>query len=212
MDLRVLLKALVRFWWLIIGVASASLIAAWLFLPDAPYEATVKASVIIAEDTDEPGNSERPAIMVLDDLLPLVESPAFAELVHRTLVASRGENLGVGDIQDALSGSRYSRILSVTVSHSSPERVKAISDAVNITLPVTVTTYLVAPGEAKPAIRIIDPGGIPKLQMLRRWIMIAVVVLFSVFSTVSIIWFREGRRISRMPLPFAQSDASSPSG
>ncbi|MDQ3541915.1 MAG: hypothetical protein M3440_14645 [Chloroflexota bacterium] len=197
MDLWSLLKALGQSWWLIAGVAVLSAAGAWFFLPDAPYQVTVEASVVLAGDTENPGRAEQPELMVLDDLLPLVESPVFAELVHRSLTALPGENISEGDVQDALSGSRYSRIQSITVSDSSPERAEAIGEAVTIALPEAVATYLVAPGDTEPVVRIIDPGAVAELQSLRRWLSIGVVVLFAVFAVVSAIWFREAVRVSR---------------
>lgn len=189
-----MLRALGRAWWLLAGVAALAAALAWLFLPAAPYQVTVKASVIIPGDTENPGRAERPELMVLDDLLPLVESPAFAAIVHRSLVPSAGEDVSVEDVQEALSGARYSRILSVTVSGSSPEYVAEIGAAVNTAIPEAVTTYLVAPGDARPAIRIIDPGAGVELQSLRRWLAIGAVVLFATFAVVSAIWLREAMR------------------
>lgn len=207
MDLWSLARALARSWWLIAGVAFLSVAVAWLFLPDAPYQVTVKASVIVAGDTEQPGQAERPELMVLDDLLPLVESPVFAELVHRSLPSAAQEHISVEDVREALSGSRYSRIMSVIVSDSSPDRVKAIGDAVNVALPAAVGAYLVAPDDTEPTTRIIDPGGAPEQQSLRRWISIGVVTLFAVFGVVSLIWLREALRTARGTLPGAQDQA-----
>jgi capsular polysaccharide biosynthesis protein len=207
MDLWSLVRALARSWWLIAGVALVSTVAARLLLPDAPYQVTIKASVIVAGDTEMPGQAERPELMVLDDLLPLVESPVFAELVHDSLPSPAAEDISTEDVHDALSGSRYSRILSVTVSGSSPERVEAIGDAVNGALPAAVGTYLVAPGDTEPTVRIIDPGGAPEQQFLRRWISIGVVVLFAVFAAVSLIWLREALRVPSQTLPGAHAEA-----
>lgn len=199
MDLWSLLKALGRSWWLVAGVAGLSAVMGWLLLPAAPYQVRVEASVLIPGDTENPGRAERPELMVLDDLLPLVESPAFAELVHRSLTSPAGDDISVEDVQDALSGSRYSRILSVTVSGSSPARVQAIGDAVNRAIPEAVMTYLVAPGDARPAIKIIDPGGQAERQMFRRWLAIGAVVLFATFAVVSAVWLREAVRADRDP-------------
>lgn len=197
MDLWSLLRALGRSWWLITGVAVLSAAGAWFFLPNAPYQVTVQASVVLAGDTENPGRAERPELMVLDDLLPLVESPVFAELVLRSLTLPAGEEMSVGEVQESLSGSRYSRILSVTVSGSSADRVEAIGAAVTLAIPEAVTTYLIAPGDTQPAVRIIDPGSVAERQSFRRWLSIAVIVLFVVFAVVSAIWLQESIRGSR---------------
>lgn len=194
MDLWSLLKALGRSWWLIAVVTALSALGSWVFLPDSPYQVTVQASVILAGDTENPGRAERPEVMVLDDLLPLVESPAFAELVHQSLTPAPGETISVDEVRRALSGSRYSRILSVRVSGSSPSRVEVIGASVTIALPEAVAMYLVAPGDTAPVVRVIDPGPEAEPQSLRRWLSIGVVVLFAVFAVVSGIWLREGLR------------------
>lgn len=197
MDLWSLLKALGRSWWLIAVVAALSAMGAWFLLPAAPYEVTVEASVILAGDTENPGRAERPEVMVLDDLLPLVESPAFAELVHQSLTPAPGETISVDEVRGALSGSRYSRILSVRVSGSSPGRVEVIGASVTIALPEAVATYLVAPGDTAPVVRVIDSGSEAEPQSFRRWLSISVVVLFAVFAVGSAIWLREGLNASR---------------
>lgn len=212
MDLWSLLKVLGRAWWLITGAALLSAAGAWFFLPEAPFQVTVQASVILAGDLERPGRAEQPELMVLDDLLPLVESPAFAELVHRSLTLPAGEEMAVRDVQETLAGSRYSRILSVTVSGSSAERVEAIAAAVTLAIPEAVTTYLIAPGDTQPAIRIIDPGSVAGRQSFRRWLSIAVIVLFVVFAVVSAIWLRESLRSSRTrgTAPHSVTEASLP--
>ncbi len=148
--------------------------------------------------------------MVLDDLLPLVESPAFAELVHGALASPEGDAISVDEIEEALSGSRYSRILSVTVAGSSPERVSVISAAVKDALPTAVSTYLVAPGETQPTTRIIDPGAVPEQQTLRRWLSIGVISLFSLFGAVSLVWLREAIRVAHgtRAIPHAETGDS----
>jgi capsular polysaccharide biosynthesis protein len=194
MDLRSLLTALSRVWWLIVAVALLSAAIAWLVLPDATYRATVKATVLVAGDLERPGRSERPELMVLDDLLPLVESPAFAEPVHAALPEPLASELDSRAVQQTLSGSRYSRVLSVTVSDSSEDRAAAIAAAVNRALPGAITTYLVAPGDRVPQVDIIDPGSTVVRQAWRRWLNIGVVAMFATFAAVSLVWLQEATR------------------
>jgi len=205
MDLRSLLSAILRSWWIVVGLTILSMAAAWLVLPSARHQVTIQASIMVPGNIERPGRAERPELMVLDDLLPLVESPAFAALVQDSLASPWNERIGVEDIEDALSGSRYSRILSVIVSTSSAERSRAIGDAVNTALPQAVLRFLVAPGDAEPAVRIIDPGGPPEQQVLRRWLAIGVIGLFAAFAAVSGIWFHEATMVSRPGKPYGQS-------
>lgn len=196
MDLRVLIRALARAWWALVIAAAVSGVAAWLILPDARYETTIRATVLIAGNTERPGQSERPELMVLDDLLPLVESPAFAERVRAEMEPANSAALDVEDIQRTITSSRYSRVLAVTVSGASRDRVAAIASAVNAALPGAVSTYLVAPGDRLPVIQIIDPGSDPRLQTLGRWLRIGVIVMFATFGMTSLVWLRESFRES----------------
>ncbi len=201
MDLWSLLEAARRLWWVVGGLAILCMAVGWLVLPQAPYQVTIQASVMVPGNIERPGRAERPELMVLDDLLPLVESPAFATLVRESLAPLWDQRVSVADIENALSGSRYSRILSVTVATSSPERSRAIGDAVNTALPQAVLRFLVAPGDAEPAVRIIDPGGTPEQLLLRRWLAIGVIGMFAAFAAVSVIWFREATAVSRARNP-----------
>lgn len=200
MNLWSLLGAVRRLWWVVGGLAILFMVAGWQVLPRAPFLVTIQASIMVPGNIERPGRAERPELMVLDDLLPLVESPAFATLVRASLAPPWDQRVSVADIEDALSGSRYSRILSVIVSTSSPERSSAIGDAVNIALPQAVLRFLVAPGDAEPAVRIIDPGGVPE-QLFRRWLAIGVIGMFAAFAAVSVIWFRETTAVSRTRNP-----------
>lgn len=175
-DLRELLAIVRRRWWIIVLVpvvaAAALLWRTWT----TPYQTTVRATVLIPGDTEIPGSAERPELMVLDDLPPLVDSRAFAEGVHAAL----GEtSLTVEDVRAALSGERYSRVLTVRVTRESADEARAIGEAVAASLPELINHYLVAEGSSEPAtVRIIDPPGDPTRsrpgQALRALIILAV--------------------------------------
>jgi len=201
MDLSSLFDAVRRLWWGVAGLAILCMVVGWLVLPQAPHQVTIQASIMVPGNIERPGRAERPEIMVLDDLLPLVESPAFATLVQESLAPPWDQRVSVADIEDALSGSRYSRILSVYVSTPSPERSSAIGDAVNTALPEAVLRFLVAPGDAEPAVRIIDPGGPPEQPVLRRWLGIGVIGMFAGCAAFSGIWVFEVMAISRANTP-----------
>lgn len=202
MDLWSLLHALRRSWWIVGGLAILGMAAGWLVLPQARYQVTIQASIMVPGNIEHPGRAERPELMVLDDLLPLVESPAFAALVQDSLAPPWDERISVENVEGALSGSRYSRILSVIVSTSSPERSSAIGNAVNTALPQAVLRFLVAPGDAEPAVRIIDPGGPPEQPLLRRWLAIGVIGTFAAFAAISVIWLRRATTVPGRGNPY----------
>lgn len=174
MDARELFAILRRRWWVVVLVpALVAGLLAWQSRT-APYQTVIRATVLIPGDTEIPGSAERPELMVLDDLPPLVSSWAFAEGVHAAL----GETaLSVDEVHRALSGERYSRILTVHVTHESAAHASAIATAVAQALPELVNRYLMADGSPQPAtVRVIDPPGEPSRsrpgQALRQLVLV----------------------------------------
>src|SRR5262245_1494871 len=116
-ELPELIAILRRRWWAVVLVP---LLVAGLLVWQSrhrPYQVGLRATVLLPGDTEIPGNSERPELMVLDDLPPLVRSRAFAEGVRSEMV---GTTLTVEDVQASLSGSRYSRVLTVLITRERP--------------------------------------------------------------------------------------------
>lgn len=147
-----------RWWWLLIALPAVGLIAGFVLTRDQPYVSDVKATVLIPFDTEDPGNSERPELMILDDSPSVVSSFAFAELVHAALAAELQSSLSVDDVKDSLSASRYSRVLTVHASNDSKSDAEAIASAVASVLPNAVNTFMVADGSPQATVKIIDPA------------------------------------------------------
>jgi capsular polysaccharide biosynthesis protein len=157
-ELPELIAILRRRWWavVLVPVLVAGLLV-WQSRHRA-YQVSVRATVLIPGDTEIPGNSERPELMVLDDLPSLIGSRAFAEGVH---AAMAGTSLAVEDVQASLSGSRYSRVLTVLATRDNAAEASAIAAAVQQTLPDLVNRYLIPAGGAPATIQVIDPPGEP---------------------------------------------------
>lgn len=147
-----------RWWWLLVVLPLVGMIAGFVLTRSQPYVSDVKATVLIPFDTEDPGNSERPELMILDDSTAVVSSFAFAEMVHAALPADFQGRLSVDDVKDSLSGSRYSRVLTVTASNDSKSDAEAIATAVASVLPTAVNTFMVADGAPQATVRIIDPA------------------------------------------------------
>jgi capsular polysaccharide biosynthesis protein len=113
--------------------------------------------VVIPWDPEIPGSSERPELMVLDDAPALVGSYAFAELVHAALPAEMQAVMSIDDVKASLSGSRYSRVLTVTAGRETAGEAEAIAAAAASVVPNAVNAYLVADGADQATVRIIDP-------------------------------------------------------
>jgi capsular polysaccharide biosynthesis protein len=157
-ELPELIAILRRRWWLVVLVPllTAGLLA-WQSR-NRPYQVSVRATVLIPGDTEIPGSSERPELMVLDDLPSLVDSRVFAEGVR---VAMRATDLTIEDVQSSLDGVRYSRVLTVLVTRDDATEATEIAEAVSLTLPDLVNRYLIPDGGAAATVKVIDPPGDP---------------------------------------------------
>ncbi len=181
-----------RWWWLILLSLVASLVIGYLLTPEAAWTTSFRATVLIPGDTEDTGSAERPELMVLDDLGPFVGSWAFADSVARELDADTGE------IDGMISGSRYSRVATVTVSGDDPDRVLAVAQAAARVFPEQVNAFLVAPGAEAATVQVIDPPREPTRDATMRWVRIgAIALLGAAAATVVIVLMAPTRPTER---------------
>lgn len=177
-----MIDSLRRRWWLAIGPPVVVFLALLMIGGDRPYESTVRATILIPGDTEIPGNSERPELMVLDDGPELVGSRVFAEAVAAALPTEEDLALSVGDVEAALSGERYSRILTVRARRDDPVEARAIAEAVAAVLPDTINRYLIADGAPPATVRVIDPPSEPA-RAGQNWPLTVLVVTLVALGT-----------------------------
>lgn len=162
-----------RWWWLLLLLPVAGLVAGLLTTRDQPYESSFRATILIPGDTEIPGNAERPELMVMDDAPALVDSYAFSELTHAALAPDHQDTLSISDVQDALSASRYSRVLTVIASRDDAGEAEAIAVAASSVLSDAVNQYLVANSDVDPAtVQVIDPAGVAAKDSRDRYLTI----------------------------------------
>lgn len=163
-----------RWWWLLALLAVVGLAAGFLTTRDQLYESSFRATILIPGDTEIPGNAERPELMVMDDAPALVGSYAFAERTHAALAPDQQTSIPIDDVQDALSASRYSRVLTVVASRDDAGEAEAIAVAASSVLSDAVNQYLVANSDVDPAtVQIIDPAGAAAKDSGERYLTIA---------------------------------------
>jgi capsular polysaccharide biosynthesis protein len=152
-DLRAMLTAIRRFWW--IALLTPGLILAALAIRNvtAPYQTSFRASVLLPGDTEVPGSSERPELMILDDLGPIISSQAFAQMV------AENAGLPVGEVDGHLSVDRYSRIATITAKADDRTTSRQMADAASNVLGSAVNSLMVADGGQTATVQIIDPPG-----------------------------------------------------
>jgi capsular polysaccharide biosynthesis protein len=176
-ELPELIAIVRRRWWIVVLVPV--LIAGFLVWQGRtrPYQVTVRATVLIPGDTEIPGNSERPELMVMDDVPALVDSRAFAEGVH---AAMPGTVLSVEDVQSSLGASRYSRVLTVTATREDASEASEIAEAVELTLPDLINRYLIPTGGPPATVNVIDPPGVPTRSRPNEDVKIVVLLMVGV--------------------------------
>jgi capsular polysaccharide biosynthesis protein len=176
MELRTALTVLFRRWWLVIGLPIVVLIATLALSNQQPYVATVRAVILIPGDTETPGDSERPELMVLDDTPIVVGSQAFADAVEAQLQSRLGgvsSDLDDEAIQESLSAERYSRTLTIRVTRDDAAEALAIGQAVATVLPNAINNFLIADGGQPATVDVIDrPEGAVRDTANRRMILI----------------------------------------
>jgi capsular polysaccharide biosynthesis protein len=187
MDLNEFATILLRRWWLILGLPFVVFVVLVWWTSDPPFESSFRASVVMPGDTEIPGNSERPELMVLDDLPELVESQVFAEEVTVALQTAGGPQLSVEEVQDSLSADRYSRILTVHATNDDKATGEAIAQAAESVLPDAINQFLVADGAAPATVSIIDPAGKAAPDNENRWLIIGVETLVAAAAAVGLV-------------------------
>jgi capsular polysaccharide biosynthesis protein len=166
-----------RYWWIVIAVPVVVAIVLFGHSRVRPYQTTVRASVLIPGDTEIPGNSERPELMVMDDVPALVTSRVFAEGVQ---AAIPDEGLTVEGVHDMLSAERYSRIMTVFITDGNASDVRVVADAVAETLPTLINQYLIPTGGQTATVQVIDPPGDPTRSRPNQTLKMAVLILAGV--------------------------------
>lgn len=189
MTLREIVDALRKRWWLVVLVPAIVLPALIVRARTQPFQTSLNAVVLIPGDTEDPGNSERPELMVLDDLPSLISSRVFAEAVAQDIVARAGNAelaSEVEGIQAALGATRYSRVLTITVTRDDRDAVATIAASAAAVLPAMVNRYLVA-DQAEPAtVQIIDPPGMPSRARPNQALIIAAMTVVALAAGAGI--------------------------
>jgi capsular polysaccharide biosynthesis protein len=187
MDLNEFAMIVLRRWWLILGLPLLVFFALVWWTSDPPFVSSFRATVVMPGDTEIPGNSERPELMVLDDLPELIESEVFAEDVTNALPTVGGPQLPVDEVQDSLSADRYSRILTVHATNGDKSRAEVIAVAAENALPGAINQFLVADGAAPANVNIIDPAGEASPDDENRWLIIGLETLVAAAAAVGLV-------------------------
>lgn len=182
-DVRLAARALRRSWWLVLGVPLVALALQVVQIQTAPYRAEFRAVVVLPGDTEIPGSSERPELMILDDVPQLVESALFAGRVRGEL-DGRGVSLEPSAIRSALAATRYARTVTVVARDDDRARAESIASGAEVVLPTVVNEALVAGAGPRATVTIIDPAGAARRGEPDQWRVAAIVTAGMLFVGV----------------------------
>ena len=174
MELRQYWRIVYRRLWIVILLPIVVVAASFLVRPQAATGAiaNLRLAVGIVPETGD-GKfytydryySWLTAEYLADDLSEVVRSRAFADEVSKRL----GGSVPTGAIQGATSPQKLHRILTVTVSASSPEQAMAIAGAIADTLQESGGMFLAQLSAQNAAISVIDPPAlVPVAPSLRQ--------------------------------------------
>lgn len=167
-DIARLARALRRWLWIVVAVPAVIAAALTVRNLTADHETTFRASILLSGDTEIPGRSERPELMILDDLQPVMTSRAFADMV-----ASQGQ-LPVEEVIGSFESSRLGRVATITVSADDAERVEVVARAAAAVLPEAINQLMVAQDGTPATVLIIDPPGEAKRGDPDQWTITAI--------------------------------------
>ena len=182
-DVRLVLRALRRHWWVVLGIPLVALALQVAQIRTAPYRAHFRAVVVLPGDTENPGSSERPELMIMDDVPQLVESALFAERVAAE-TGARGIGVDSDEIRSSLAATRYARTVTVVARHEDPPRAAAIASAAQAALPGAINEALVSTSGPPATVTIIDPTGQARRGEPDQWQVAGIVTAGMLFAAV----------------------------
>jgi capsular polysaccharide biosynthesis protein len=167
-DIIELIGAIRRRLWIVLLIPA--LVASALVIRNltADFQTTFRALILLPGDTEIPGSSERPELMILDDLQSVVTSRAFAEIV------AAQARLAGDEVEGSFDTSRLGRVATITVSGDDDDRVEAIAQAAAAAFPAAVNELMVAQGGAEATVLIIDPPGDVRRGDSNQWTVTAI--------------------------------------
>jgi hypothetical protein len=196
MDLWTYLKALRRWWWLVLGIPAIALIASFVLLPAAQWETEFKAMILFPNHPDYTGSAGRQDSVIIDDMATLFVSDVFLDDVHDALPADSRESLPPSEISTMLSAVRYSRAVTVTVKGESPEDVTVVAETVQTVMPEAVNAHLLVPENPPATMDVIDYVGEPVQQTTQRILTVAVITATAGVAALCLVAVIESLRLS----------------
>jgi hypothetical protein len=195
MDLWDYLRALRGYWWLALGIPVLAFMVAFAAIP-APWQTQFRAIILFPANPDLTALAQTGEAIVYDDAALLVDSDAFRQRVHAELPAELRSVMTPDQIGSMVTGSRYSRAVTMTISGSSRERVKAVANATESAFPEAVKTFIMPPEWAATEVEYLDHTGDPVRQTRERWVAVGAITVAAFLCGLGIVALTETLRRS----------------
>lgn len=179
-DILLAVRALRRFWWLVVAIPAVALAVQVAQMQSAPFQAEFRAVVVLPGDTDDPGRSERPELMIMDDVPQLIGSALFAERVRAHLDVG-GVVMVAERIESSLSATRYARTVTVVARDDERDVAITVASAAEAVFDGAINDTLVADAGPRATITIIEPVDGARRGRADRWQVAALVTAAMAF-------------------------------
>lgn len=195
MDIWDFAKTLRRYWWLVFGITVLAFVIASAAIP-APWHTQFRAVILFPANPDLTAVAQTGEAIVYDDAALLANSDAFRQQVYAQLPEDLQAVMTPDDVGNMLTGTRYSRAVTMTISGSSRERVKAVADATELAFPEAVKTYIMPPEWAETKVEFLDQAREPVRQTRERWIAVGAITAAAFLFGLGIVALTESLRRS----------------
>ena len=199
MDLWTYLRALVRWWWMLIGVPIVAFVLAFFVLfPTAPWQSTWTTLMTFEGNPAKANSFVYADFIVLDDLERLIRTDVVGDLLYMRLPDEITSRYTRDDVGDMFRTYRHARYVQTWVTGDDPDVVKTLASTMEALLPEAVNEYLIPadstayPGKVETMDRITEPT-----RMTRdRWLRIGAVTGAGVIAGFCLVGAAEWLRMS----------------
>lgn len=178
MDLWTYLRALGRWWWLLLATPLlAFLLSFFVLFPTAPWQSTWTTLITFEGNPAKANSFSYVDFIVLDDLERLIHTDVVGDLLYLRLPDDVTSRYSRDEVGQMFTTYRHARFVQTWVTGDDPEVVSALATTMEALLPEAVNEYLVPadstayPGQVKTMDRITEPAR----QSRDRWLGIGAV-------------------------------------
>jgi capsular polysaccharide biosynthesis protein len=190
MDLWSYLRALLRWWWLLVLVPLIAFVIAYFILfPAAPWQSTWKTVITFEGNPAKANSFEFVDFIVLDDLEHLLQSDVLGDQVYMQLPDEITSRYSREDIGHMYSSYRHARFVQIWVTGDEPEVVDAVARATEAVLPEAVNEYLIPPDnpDFPGMVETMDRLSEPVQLRMDRWQKIAAMTGVGVITALCLV-------------------------